>query len=110
MAMTQTKLHAPVQLNNSVGTHYTVPGSTTTIVKQIALCNTSANNRTVDVHLVPNGGTAGVANAGIYNVVVDATSTTFVNMSAVMDAGDFIAAKAQVASAVTMHSFGIQEA
>ncbi|MBF84982.1 MAG: hypothetical protein CL489_11025 [Acidobacteria bacterium] len=110
MAMTQTKLHAPVQLNNSVGTHYTVPGSTTTIVKQIALCNTSANNRTVDVHLVPNGGTAGVANAVIYNVVVDATSTTFVNMSAVMDAGDFIAAKAQVASAVTMHSFGIQEA
>jgi len=110
MAMTQTKLHAPVQLSNSVGTHYTVPGSTTTIVKQIALCNTSANNRTVDVHLVPNGGTAGVANAVIYNVVVDATSTTFVNMSAVMDAGDFIAAKAQVASAVTMHSFGIQEA
>jgi hypothetical protein len=110
MAMTQTKLHAPVQLGNSVTTQYTVPGSTTTIVKQIALCNTSANNRTVDVHLVPNGGTAGVANAVIYNVVVDATSTTFVNMSAVMDTGDFIAAKAQVASAVTMHSFGIQEA
>lgn len=109
MAMTQTKLHDPVQLGNSVATHYTVPGSTTTIVKQIALCNTSANNRTVDVHLVPSGGTAGVANAVVYNVVVDATSTTFVNLSAVLDTGDFIAAKAQVASAVTMHSFGIQE-
>jgi len=110
MAMTQTKLHDPVQLGNSVATHYTVPGGTTTIVKQIALCNTSANNRTVDIHLVPNGGTAGVANAIVYNVVVDATSTTFVNLSAVMGAGDFISAKAQVASAVTMHSFGIQEA
>ena len=109
MAMAQTKLHDPVQLGNSVATHYTVPGSTTTIVKQIALCNTSSNNRTVDIHLVPSGGTAGVANAVVYNVVVDATSTTFVNLSAVLDAGDFIAAKAQVASAVTMHSFGIQE-
>lgn len=110
MAMTQTKLHDPIQLGNSVATHYTVPGSTTTIVKQIALCNTSANNRTVDVHLVPSGGTAAVGNAIVYNVVVDATSTTFVNLSAVMAAGDFLAAKAQVASAVTMHSFGIQEA
>tara|TARA_B100000470_G_scaffold150183_1_gene116844 strand:- start:167 stop:499 length:333 start_codon:yes stop_codon:yes gene_type:complete len=109
MAMAQTKLHDPVQLGNSVATHYTVPGSTTTIVKQIALCNTSTNNRTVDVHLVPSGGTAGVGNAVVYNVVVDATSTAFVNLSAVMDTGDFIAAKAQVASAVTMHSFGIQE-
>ena len=109
MAMAQTKLHDPVQLGNSVATHYTTPGSTTTIVKQIALCNTSSNTRTVDVHLVPSGGTAGVANAVVYNVVVDATSTTFVNLSAVLDAGDFIAAKAQVASAVTMHSFGIQE-
>ena len=67
-------------------------------------------NRTVDVHLVPSGGTAAVGNAIVYNVVVDATSTTFVNLSAVMAAGDFLAAKAQVASAVTMHSFGIQEA
>ncbi len=110
MAMTQTKLHASVQLGNSVATHYTVPGSTTAIVKQIVLCNTTASNTTVDVHLVPSGGTAGVSNALLYNMTVDANSTLFVNVAAVMATSDFIAAKANLATTVTMHSFGIEEA
>jgi len=110
MAMTQTKLHAPSQLGNSAATLYTVPGSTTTILKQVALCNTTATNRTVSLYLVPNGGTAGVTNAVLYDVPVDSKSTIFVNMSAVMATGDFISGSASVASAVTVHSFGIQEA
>jgi len=109
MAMVQTKLHASLQLGNSLATHYTVPASTTTIVKQIALCNTSASNITIDVHLVPSGGTAGAANALVYNLAVDSLSTLFVNVAAVMDVGDFISAKANVAASVTMHSFGIEE-
>jgi hypothetical protein len=109
MAMVQTKLHASVQLGNSVATHYTVPASTTTIVKQLVLCNTTASNATVDVHLVPSGGTAGVSNALVYNLTVDALSTMFVNVAAVMATSDFISAKANVAATVTMHSFGIEE-
>ncbi len=110
MAMTQTKLHAPSQLGTSAATLYTVPGSTTTIVKQIALCNTAAAARTVTIYLVPSGGSSGVANAILYEVPVDAKSTTFVNLSAVMATGDFIQGLASVASSVTIHSFGIQEA
>ena len=92
-----------------LATHYTVPASTRTIVKQIVLCNSSASNITVDVHLVPNGGTAGAANALVYNLTVDSLSTMFVNVAAVMDVSDFISAKANVAASVTMHSFGIEE-
>ncbi len=110
MAMTQTKLHAPSQLGTSAATLYTVPGSTTTILKQIALCNTASTARTVSVYLVPSGGTAGVANAILYDVSVDAKSTTFVNLSAVMATSDTLQGSASIASSVTIHSFGIQEA
>ena len=110
MAMTQTKLHAPSQLGTVSSTLYTVPSSTTTTVKQIALCNTAAANRTVAVYLVPSGGSASASNAILYDVAVDSKSTTFVNLSAVMATGDFIQASASVAASVTIHSFGIQEA
>jgi hypothetical protein len=110
MAMTHTKLHAPAQLGTSPSTLYTVPASTTTIVKQIALCNTAAAARTIAVYLVPNGGSASSTNAILYDVSVDAKSTTFVNLSAVMATSDFIQASASVASSVSIHSFGIQEA
>ena len=110
MAMTQTKLHAPAQLGTSLTTLYTVPGSTTTIVKQVALCNTAAANRTVTLHLVPSAGTAASANAILFDVAVDSKSTTFVNLSAVMATGDTIQASASVAASVSIHSFGIQEA
>ena len=110
MAMTQTKLHAPSQLGTSAATLYTVPGSTTTILKQVALCNTASSARTVSIYLVPSGGSAGVTNAVLYDVSVDAKSTTFVNLSAVMATGDILQGSASVASSVTIHSFGIQEA
>ena len=109
MAMTQTKLHAPAQLGTSAATLYTVPGSTTTIVKQIALCNTAAAARTVTIHLVPSGGSASATNAILYEVSVDAKSTTFVNLSAVMATGDILQGSASVGTSVTVHSFGIQE-
>ena len=110
MAMTQTKLHAPSQLGPSAATLYTVPGSTTPILKQVALCNTASAARTVAIYLVPSGGTASTANAILYDVPVDAKSTTFVNLSAVMATSDTIEGSASVASSVTIHSFGIQEA
>mgnify|MGYP003644014678 CR=1 FL=1 len=109
MAMTQTKLHDPSQLGNSVSTLYTVPASTTAILKQITLCNVSANNRTVQLYVVPNGGTAGVANALLYDMTVDATSTMFVNLSSVMETGATLQGLASVAAAITIHSSGIQE-
>ena len=110
MAMTQTKLHAPAQLGTSPSTLYTVPASTTTIVKQIALCNTATATRTVAVYLVPSGGSASTTNAILYDVSMNAKSTTFVGLSAVMATSYFIQASASVASSVSIHSFGIQEA
>ena len=110
MAMAQTKLHAPAVLGTSPSTLYTVPGSTITILKQVALCNTTTNNRTISLYLVPSGGTAGVGNAVLYDVSVDAKSTTFVNLSAVMATGDILQGLASVAASVSIHSFGVQEA
>ena len=109
MAMTQTKLHDPSQLGTSVSTLYTVPASTTAILKQITLCNTSATNRTVQLYIVPNAGTAAVANALLYDATVDAKSTMFVNLSSVMETGATLQGLASAAATVTIHSSGIQE-
>ena len=109
MAMTQTKLHDPSQLGTSASTLYTVPASTTTILKQVSLCNTSATARTVQLFVVPNGGTAGVTNALVYDMTVDAKATVFVNLSSVMETGATLQGQASVASAITIHSSGIQE-
>ena len=112
MAMSQKKLHDSLQLTQTAASTpgiYFVSAATSRIVKQVVLCNTSASNVTVDVHLVTSGGTVGVVNALIYNMTVDSLSTMFVNLAAVMEMGDFISAKANVAASVTIHSFGIEE-
>jgi len=70
----------PVQLGQaalttSVATLYTVPSSTRTYVKGIDICNTSGSTITVNVYLVPSGGSAGTGNALFYGLSVSANTT-----------------------------------
>lgn len=54
MALTQKRLVGPTQLTTTTSTVlYTVPQSTTTIVKQIILCNTTASAVTVTLVCKP---------------------------------------------------------
>lgn len=65
----------PVQLGQaaitgSVATLYTVPTATRTYLKDINICNTSGSAITVNVYLVPSGGTASTANALLYTLSI----------------------------------------
>jgi hypothetical protein len=57
MAFTE-KLIAKQAVNDSGETVYTVPASTTAIVKDIHICNNSTSDCYVSLWLVPNGGSA----------------------------------------------------
>jgi hypothetical protein len=46
------------QLPNSIGDLYTVPASTTTVVRSIVLINTNTTAETVNLYFLKSGGTA----------------------------------------------------
>ena len=69
----------PIQLGQaaittSATTLYTVPSLTRTYLKDINICNTTGSPVTVNVYLVPSGGSAGTGNALLYGLSVAANT------------------------------------
>jgi len=62
-------------ITGSIATLYTVPANTRTFVKDLNICNTTGGALTVNVHIVPNGGTAGTGNAILYTYSIAANTT-----------------------------------
>ena len=124
MAITQKRLYvsgspSPQQLTASSAVYYTVPQSTTTIVKQIILTNTTASSKTVTVRLKP----LGVAEAATHDILsaatVAANETISFNCSLVLNNNastanatnsDQITALCSSATSVNMTLVGIEEA
>jgi hypothetical protein len=90
-------------------TLYTVPASTTTIVKQVVIANTSGSAATVSLRLVPSGGTAGVANSLAEAVSIGANSTQTLDLSQVMATGDFLQALQGTSGAITLTISGVEK-
>ena len=116
MAITQKRLAGPTQLGTTSVTYYTVPSSTTTIVKQIIVTNTSASAKTVTVRLVPSGDSEGATPNSldiISAMTLSANETMAFNCSMVMvytgGAGDQIKALASAGGSVNISIFGIEE-
>lgn len=123
MAITQKRLYvsgspSPQQLTASSAVYYTVPQSTTTIVKQIILTNTTASSKTVTVRLKP----LGVAEAATHDILsaatVAANETISFNCSLVLNNNastanatnsDQITALCSSATSVNMTLVGIEE-
>lgn len=111
MAITQKRLFGPDALTTTTtATKYTVPASTKTIVKQVILCNATANAVTATVHCVPSGSSAAASNLILNAVALAANETIMLSMSLVMTTGDTIAAGCSTNSAVTMTVNGVEEA
>lgn len=91
--ITPVKL-AQAAVTASAVTVYTVPASTRTMVKDIDICNTTAGALTVNVFLVPSGGSAGTGNALLYGASVTANTTLQWTGVQVMNAGDTIQVQA----------------
>jgi hypothetical protein len=116
MAITQKRLCGPSMLTASTATYYTVPSSTTTIVKQILLTNTTSSAKTATVRLLPSGVNETATPNWVdilSSVTLAANETMAFNCSMVMNytggAGDEIKALASAAGAVNLTVFGIEE-
>lgn len=87
---------------------YTVPAGTSTYVKDIDVCNTSTTDRTLDLHLVPNGGTVGTSNMLVPSVTISANSMWQWSGTQILVTGDFIHAIASGAGLTCNISGGEQ--
>lgn len=91
---------ARATLTTSAASIYTSSGSSATTV--IFFCNYSVAAVTVDVHIVPNAGTAGTDNQIVKEVSINAGDTYMLNVEKiVLDNGDEIQALASAGSSVT---------
>ena len=61
-------------IGTAVSKLYTVPASTTALIKNIDICNTATTGTTIRVFLVPNAGSATTNNALIYDYSLPANS------------------------------------
>jgi hypothetical protein len=99
---------AQTQPGTSYATAYTVPASTSTIVREVVACNTTASSVVLDVSLVASGGTAGVTNNVIAQHTLQPYQTVIYTFSQVLATGGFVSAKAGTASAITLTVSGVE--
>lgn len=105
MALTVTAV-TPILLTTALQTVYTTPGSTTTLVKEIILCNLDTADRQVAIHFIPSGGSATSTNQvrifGSTNGKIAAGDTEVWNLDTALAAADFVQAKADASSVVSI--------
>lgn len=113
MAFTEKRLSGPtVLVANTETTLYTCPTAqtTTTMIKQFIVTNTSASATTFALSLVPVTGTAGTANRLFNSLALLANETILLDVSQVMTSGDFISARSATGSTVNVTISGIENA
>ena len=98
------KAVTPAALTASSVTQYTVPGSTTSIVKEILVCNTDSVARTATVYFVPSGGSPAASNIILSARSLAAGETLVVGLSSVLATGDTIRALASTAAVVSFRA------
>lgn len=90
----------------SYSTLYTAPDLTRTYIKDINVCNVTANNHNGYLHIVPSGGSPTISNAIMYNYLVNGHDIYNWRGLAIMNAGDTIQVKADVADCLAFYISG----
>lgn len=93
----------------SVETVYSVPASTSTLIKDIQITNNGATDCYISVWIVPSGDSAGDENVLIYQFSVPAND--FLHWSGfqmISSAGDTIQAVAETADQITLTISGVE--
>lgn len=98
------------QLTASLATYYTTPANTRTIITKLTLTNTTGTPRTVDIHLIPSGGSATASNQVVdaYLVPANDQKVVYEAVGHVLEAGGFLQAVADAATAVTIIASGVE--
>lgn len=107
MAFKQKRLYQG-QPGTAEGTLYTVPASTSAIVKEIIMTNITTTAATVSISVVPSGGTAGATNRIIEGLTIPANDIKVAPLSTVLNAGDFLSGLQGIASAITVTISGVE--
>lgn len=107
-AYTPKQLAAVTRLTTTAATLYTVPASTTTLVKQILIANTSGIDARATIHIVPSGGTALATNKAFGEILVPANTTQLVDGSIVVPTGATLQCLANIADAISLHISGVE--
>jgi hypothetical protein len=94
-------------ITGSIATLYTVPANTRTFVKDLNICNTTGGALTVNVHLVPSGGTAGTDNAILYGTAMGVNAVYRWTGVQIMNAGGTIQVKGS-ATGLTITASGAE--
>jgi len=110
MAFTQKRLVGPAAMATSATNLYTAPTSpaTTTIIKQIMLCNTHTATATATLHIATAGSVA-AANMIFKAISLDPSETVILNLSLVLATGNIISGLASNVG-VTITINGVEEA
>lgn len=98
------------QLTGSAATYYTAPANTLTTISAMTLTNTTGGAVTATVHLVPNGGSAGVTNC-VLSARTLAAGESFNVGSAIgqtLPAGGTLQALAGSATSITLVASGYE--
>ena len=112
MAFTEKRLAGPTNLSATTETTlYTCPTAqaTSTLIKQIVVCNTGVSAITFNLSLVPYGQSAGSTNRLFSSLSVAANETIFLDVSQAMTSGDFISVYSSATNVVVTIS-GIENA
>jgi len=108
MAFTEKNLCRQA-VNTSGETLYTVPASTTTVVKDVHVCNNSASDCYLTLWLVPNGGSPTDENVMFYQWSVPANDFVhWVGFQTLSTAGDTIQALAETTDQLTVTISGAE--
>lgn len=104
MADTLKRLAGPAQLTNSAATVYTVPGGTTTVVRDINVANTTGGAVTFTLSVG-----ADAAGTRLYSAVSIPANSTFQRTgSVVLTAGEVIQAYASAGTSLTLTINGVE--
>lgn len=109
MAVTPKRLVSGSQIAATATTYYTATNVKARI-DAMTLTNTTAGAITVDLHLVPSGGTAGVTNQILdgYSVAANASYVVKEAIGHWVEAGGTIQALASSATSVTIVASGVE--
>ena len=110
MSTTARSLVGGVLLSTTPTVYYTVPASTTTVIKRATFSNTSSSAKTITVNLVPGGSAIATANQ-IINARSLAAGETYVApelTNQVLATTGMIYANADASGAVSMTISGVQ--
>jgi hypothetical protein len=108
MTVTAAALINAKYASDSDNTEYTSPASTRTIIDKFTATNTDSGSQTITVNLVPSGGSVGASNivTSALSIAAGASVDLPEMKNHVLEAGDFISAKASVASKVVIRASG----